>query len=506
MKSKQENLFELVKALSQSEKRYFKLFASFNSNSNDDKYVKIFDIIDKQINYDEQEIKKKTRSKSFHTEKQRLYQLILKSLVLYNMSSNLDIQLKLDLCYVEVLKDKKLLNQSVYQLDKIRKTTQKYERYWLALEANRLEKIICIDSHFTGKTHVDLENMVAQDKQLTALVEISSDYWLLAQGISIYTNYSGLEREKEFHEKLEALKNSYAFKTPIDTIKGYHAKFYAISAKIVYYWLEHNYEKSIHYHQELMNLYEQFPYQKELNPLNYTRVLSNMLELKLITHNLYDFEDGLNKLKAMQTNSKISLSKELQHELYIRILDKELQFNCLIGGFEKAASLSLETIDYLRATNYIVPSYPNLMFYISFVVAFYGNTDYKEAAKLLGKIFQMEHLYKMNEMVRLCLEDAGRISLSFGKEKTRIEQRDSLNPEKNKSIIISKAYSKDSRNKENPIKYSEEVIVNGKKIKDLSNIYQNEMDKSNKKKKREKKKKKINLKFKKIKNDGGKKW
>jgi hypothetical protein len=111
----------------------------------------------------------------------------------------------------------------------------------------------------------------------------------------------------------------------------------------------------------------------------------------------------------------------------------------------------------------------------------------------------------MNEMVRLCLEDAGRISLSFGKEITRIEQRDSLNPEKNKSIIISKAYSNDSRNKENPIKYSEEVIVNGKKVKSISNIHPNETNKDNNKN-REIKKPKINLKFKKVKNDGGKKW
>ncbi len=135
-----------------------------------------------------------------------------------------------------------------------------------------------------------------------------------------------------------------------------------------------------------------------------------------------------------------------------------------------------------------------------------SNEEEKNSNNSNHHVFDNDKLKdKMNEMVRLCLEDAGRISLSFGKEITKIEQRDSLNPEKNKSIIISKAYSNDSRNKENPIKYSEEVIVNGKKVKSISNIHQNEINKNNNKN-REIKKPKINLKFKKVRNDGGKEW
>lgn len=48
---------------------------------------------------------------------------------------------------------------------------------------------------------------------------------------------------------------------------------------------------------------------------------------------------------------------------------------------------------------------------------------------------------RMNEMVRLSLEESGRISLNFGKEIVKIEHRDFTNPEKNKSITIEKTYT-----------------------------------------------------------------
>ena len=48
---KKDRLFELIKSLSKSEKRYFKLFCS--SESGKSNYLKLFDAIDKQEVYNE---------------------------------------------------------------------------------------------------------------------------------------------------------------------------------------------------------------------------------------------------------------------------------------------------------------------------------------------------------------------------------------------------------------------------------------------------------------------
>lgn len=63
---------------------------------------------------------------------------------------------------------------------------------------------------------------------------------------------------------------------------------------------------------------------------------------------------------------------------------------------------------------------------------------------------------KMNEMVRLSLEDTGRISLNFGREIVKIEHRDSEHPEKNKSITIEKTYTNQNGKPQTNINISKE--------------------------------------------------
>ncbi len=56
-------LFELVKSLTKSEKRFFKLSSSLQSGEKN--YLKIFDAIDKQKEYDEEGIKKQFGKQTF---------------------------------------------------------------------------------------------------------------------------------------------------------------------------------------------------------------------------------------------------------------------------------------------------------------------------------------------------------------------------------------------------------------------------------------------------------
>ncbi|MCT4560919.1 MAG: hypothetical protein N4A41_06035 [Crocinitomicaceae bacterium] len=48
-----ESIFELIRSLTKSEKRYFKLHASRHTIGEENNYVTLFDYIDKQAAYDE---------------------------------------------------------------------------------------------------------------------------------------------------------------------------------------------------------------------------------------------------------------------------------------------------------------------------------------------------------------------------------------------------------------------------------------------------------------------
>ena len=50
-----DELFKLIKSLTKSEKRFFKLSSSLQSGEKN--YLKLFDAIEKQLEYDEEDIK-----------------------------------------------------------------------------------------------------------------------------------------------------------------------------------------------------------------------------------------------------------------------------------------------------------------------------------------------------------------------------------------------------------------------------------------------------------------
>ena len=80
------DLFDLVKSLSKTEKRYVSLFLSTSSHGSNKDSLQLFRAISKQENYDETSLKKqmgKSFSKHFSAEKNKLFELILESMLLY---------------------------------------------------------------------------------------------------------------------------------------------------------------------------------------------------------------------------------------------------------------------------------------------------------------------------------------------------------------------------------------------------------------------------------------
>src|SRR5947199_117055 len=87
-----DQLFLLIKSMNKSEKGYFKKFSSKHIIGGQNNYIRLFDAIDSQKEYDEAAIKKKFEGKTFikylPSEKNYLYNLILDMLHVYDVNNN----------------------------------------------------------------------------------------------------------------------------------------------------------------------------------------------------------------------------------------------------------------------------------------------------------------------------------------------------------------------------------------------------------------------------------
>jgi len=135
---KSDSLFQLIRSLTKNEKGYFKKFISRHTAAENNDYVKLFDAIEKQDEYDEEKLKKafsKTQiAKHLPVWKNYVYHAILKSLRSYNYASSIDSQIQDRLKDAETLFRKSLYSDCAEVLLKAKELAEKYEKHLLLLE------------------------------------------------------------------------------------------------------------------------------------------------------------------------------------------------------------------------------------------------------------------------------------------------------------------------------------------------------------------------------------
>ena len=150
-----DSLFVLVKSLSKSEKRQFKLYVGRLGVNTDAKFLALFNLLDKLKSYDEKAILesgivKKTQLSNLkaHLYKQ-LHPNIIKqvckdlvSLRLNPVNQNIRVQIREQLDFATILYQKGLYKQSLKILDKAKGIAIDNEEKNIAYEIVELEKII----------------------------------------------------------------------------------------------------------------------------------------------------------------------------------------------------------------------------------------------------------------------------------------------------------------------------------------------------------------------------
>ncbi len=126
-------LFILIKNLTKTEKRYFKIYAARHSIAGKNNYMQLFEAIEKQSEYDEAALKtffKKNRiGQQFAVVKQYLYQRLLESLHLFYTEASDEEIIKRECHYVTILMSKGLRKAAKKKIRQVKKKANHLERY-----------------------------------------------------------------------------------------------------------------------------------------------------------------------------------------------------------------------------------------------------------------------------------------------------------------------------------------------------------------------------------------
>jgi hypothetical protein len=202
-------IFDLIKTLTKTEKRYFRLCSSLQKGSKN--YLMLFNQIDRMKKYDETRLKGSFKRLTFT--KNYLYNAIIKSLTAYNTDNTKKVRLQDQLIRLKILYHKSLFRQFYKMLTVLKLRARETENFTVYHEILKLE----IQSIKTGDyKDVDLIKILTEVKNVLAIIQNLNEYTLTSAMLKEETRRNGILRDRESLNKISKLMENPVIKKGID--------------------------------------------------------------------------------------------------------------------------------------------------------------------------------------------------------------------------------------------------------------------------------------------------
>ncbi len=201
-------LFLLIKSLSRSEKRYFKIFTDTDKRINN--YEKLFNAIEVMDEYDESIIREKFKGEKFikqlHVTKNYLKRLIYKSNRNYHAKENRSVRVRNLLTNAEILFNKELFEHCNAELIKAERLSSEYELFNYLVEIYDWKRKL--EQQVNPHNYSAFKDILKMQGEVIEKLENLNDYLHLIVDVSASTlnNKSGkLEKEDMLEDEKNAL-------------------------------------------------------------------------------------------------------------------------------------------------------------------------------------------------------------------------------------------------------------------------------------------------------------
>lgn len=378
-------LHQLIHSLTKTEKKYFKEFSSGQN------YIKLFDAINDQEEYDEEKLKKKFKGqafiKNFSVAKNYLFEAILRSLRNFNSGKLMDDVSYERLQNLKLLYEKGLVSAVEKQLPKLKAFCYEYEQFARLLELLTFE-LTFNNSQIKSSEPVYKERL----RILQVLTNITHLNQIYGELMTIATN-SGHENEK-LNDKIEKLMRHPILKE--ESLCGEKDELYALwNVYFVYHYVTKNFAESYHAKRKQFELYRDNNIFLKTRPKTYLLMLGNLVSLAYNIPNVKEFEFAYSEM--LKTHDAVQGFEGLKFEqrsafglLLFKLKKNYNELNKHVNYIEENIKKHASDITLVREMD----------IYFNVAVAFFRNKNFGEALKWLNKVLNHERAEERQQVHR----------------------------------------------------------------------------------------------------------
>ena len=389
-------LFVLVKSLSKSEKRQFKLYVGRLGVNTDAKFLALFNLMDKMKKYDERiildsEIVKKTQLSNL---KAHLYKQILVSLRLNPVNQNIRVQIREQLDFATILYQKGLYKQSLKILDKVKAIAIENEEKNIAYEIVELEKII--ETQYITRSIPDrADELAIQAKELSehnVMTSKLSNLSLQLYGMMLKVGYV---RSDEDYRKVERYFDMHLPEYRIEDL-GFREKLWLYKAHLWYSFLIQDFLSCYKYSSKWVDLFYENKEMIYLNPVFFLKGNHYLLESLFFVKYSSQFKATLDRLEATINEKDFPKNDNIGSLIFLYVNANKLNLHFLEGTFEKALYL-VRIIEYgITKHRDRIDEHHIMVLYYKIACLYFCIGDNKTCIQYLKKIINNKNL-KMRE-------------------------------------------------------------------------------------------------------------
>lgn len=376
-------LFKLVKSLTKSEKRFFKMTSSLQSG--DKNYLKIFDVVEKQDEYDEEALKKEFKNETFikhlPSEKNHLYKLILKSLRSFYSEQSISSVLKQEIKNVEILYNKALYKECEKFVGRAKILAEEYEKFYYWFELISWQKKLLEEAYEEGEFTTNLDALVEEEELVIAKLRNLAEYQVIYSKINLIFRSGGFTRNEQERKIVEDIADYHL-------IKGKNTAISTRASSMCYYIkglcaaTNRNYEDSFQFFNRTREILDKNPKIKEDSAQRYVMTLFHLLRCYIDSCDFENAQKMIDDLRSLSDKKGFG-STDIMLKVFANSHNQELNLMHKMGEFTKSVTLIQEIDKKILSIKDKISKEQELLFSYNKAYSYFGIGEYKKSLSYL---------------------------------------------------------------------------------------------------------------------------
>jgi hypothetical protein len=392
-------LFVLIKSLSKSEKRQFKIFASRLETSSNTKFIELFNILDKSEAYDEKLILKNGLIKKVQLSnlKSYLYKQILVSIRLNIPSQNIRYQLREQIDFAAILYNKGLYKQSLKILDKTKQQAIENDEKYMAFEIVEFEKLI-ESQYITRSIQGRADELVIQAKELNYRNTISSklsNLSLQLYGIMLKTGYVKSDEEYQYINDYFVKHISHFDQSKFE----FREKYWFYNANLWRSFLVQDFLSCYKYAYKWVTLFYDNTNMIFLNPVFFLKGNHYLLESLFMLKYKSNFKKYLGLLEETINDPRFPVNDNIASLSFLYLYNNKLNYHILEGTFAESEYLVPVILNKMKVHSEHLDEHHEMMFYYKIASIYFGIGKFQECIVYLEKIINNKNLSMREDLM-----------------------------------------------------------------------------------------------------------